>query len=88
MVYPWPSQTVTIVNNIDEYRSIHITGQLDNVFISKTISPLGMMHDALNKVWKVSIEGHIDLEFSGVNHRTLKIKAKDGYKILSIYGER
>ncbi len=88
VVYPWSSQTVTISNDIQMYHYIHITGQNGDAFIAKTISPIGMCSDHDIPVWKISVEGKIDLEFSGAKHKTLKITAKDGYKILSMYGVR
>ena len=87
-VYPWGSQTLSITNNIEEYRSLHITGQNGSNFIAKTISPLGMMHDKKDPMWKISVEDHIALIWDGEGHKTLKITANDGYKMLSIYGER
>jgi len=88
IAYPWAPQTVTLINNVEKYRSLHVTGQLGDTFVAKTISPVGMMHDDLNKVWKISVEKHINLEFKGLKHKTLTITSEDGYKILSIYGER
>ena len=87
-VYPWASGILSIANNVEEYRQLHITGQNGNAFIAKTISPIGMMHDSHNKTWKMSFEKHINLVFGGEKHKVLKITASDGYKILSIYGER
>ena len=39
-------------------------------------------------VWKITVEDKIKLEFSGLKHKTFKIIANDGYKILSMYGVR
>ena len=87
-VYPWTSQTVTIANDIEQYNFLHITAQNGEVFVAKTISPIGMTGDYEIPVWQISVEDKIQLEFSGVKHKTLKIVANDGYKILSMYGVR
>ena len=87
-VYPWGSQTLSITNDVEAYRSIHITGQNGNLFISKTISPLGMLHDKQNILWDIVVEDMISLLWGGLGQKTLKIKANLGYKVLSIYGER
>ena len=42
----------------------------------------------LSKTWIIDIEKNITLTFGGDNHKTLKIVALKGYKILSIYGEK
>ena len=79
---------MSIVNDVEKYRSLHITGQNGNNFIAKTVSPLGMLQDNKNLLWEISVEGHIELIWGGTGHKTLKISANDGYTILSIYGER
>ena len=90
--YPWSSSTVTIAksHNVEAYHYLHITVQNGEVFLSKTISPVGMKSTGAleNVVWKVSVEDKVKLKFSGVGHRTLKITADVGYKILSMYGVR
>ena len=87
--YPWGSGTYKLVNDIEAYRHVHITGQNGDMFIGKSISPLGMRHDSINKVWKIDIEDKILLEFKEHGHKTMIVKViGHGYKILSIYGER
>ena len=69
---------------------IYITGKNGANFISTTISPNGMKgKDVLDdKIWKISLEDKIKLEFSASNHKTLEIKETNGYQILSMYGVR
>ena len=89
-VYPWSSQTIVLANDIEAYHYIHIEAQNGDVFASKTISPIGMRGrmGLPNRVWKINVEGKVDLEFSGIGHKTLKISCKDSYQILSMYGVR
>ena len=87
-VYPWKTQTVSIANDVEKYRSITITGQQGETFIFKNISPLGMMHDSQNTTWYMNVEGNIKLVWGGPGHKTLQITVDDGFQVLSIYGQR
>ena len=89
--YPWGSGTYALGNDVEKYHTIHVTGQKGTAFISKTISPLGMMRDTAPgtaKTWAMAVEKSIDLKFTGAGHKTLIVTARDGYALLSIYGER
>ena len=73
-VYPWGPGTYYIVNAVDDYRLLHITGYKDATFISKTISPLGMKHDTTKDMtWTVDVEAVLRLQFGGRGHKTLWI---------------
>ena len=92
--YPWGPGTLYLANDINGYRQIHITAYKDTTFISKTISPMGMIHDStIDKTWTVNVENSLKLEFSGRSHDVLHISEiasqnQKGYKILSMYGSR
>ena len=89
--YPWPSGTYHIGQNIEDYQTIQITGQKGFTFITKNISPKGMLRDTIqptSKVWIFEVETNLSLTFTGEKHKMLKIESEQGFKILSLYGER
>ena len=90
-VYPWPLETdVTIANNIEEYQHLHILAKHDDNFIHTVISPVGLMSlgDRGSSTWKISVEGKLDLEFSGDGHQTLKMSSKEHFRIYYVSGVR
>ena len=38
--------------------------------------------------WETTVQKNLELTFAGEGHKTLKIVALEGYKVLSIYGEK
>ena len=89
--YPWAPGTYHIGQNIEDYHTIQITGQKGYSFISKTISPKGMLRDTVrgtSKVWIFEVETNLSLTFTGEKHKTLKIESDEGFSILSMYGMR
>ena len=89
--YPWGPGTYNIGNDIEKYQTIHITGQKSLSVITKTISPVGLLRDTVRgstKTWLFDVETSLILTFSGKGHKTLQIESEQGFKILSLYGER
>ena len=89
--YPWAPGTYHIGQNIEDYQTIQITGQKGFTFITKTISPKGMLRDTIQptaKIWIFEVETNLSLTFTGEKHKTLKINSEEGFKVLSMYAQR
>ena len=89
--YPWAPGTYHIGQDIEKYHTIQITGQKGFGFITKTISPTGMLRDTAKgtaKTWLFDVESSLSLTFTDDGHKTLKIESEQHYEILSMYGER
>ena len=90
--YPWPLKTtLTIANPIEEYQQVQITTRHGENYASTTIYPLAMKSiDYLveTRVWKVSVEDKLFLEFSGTGHKTMRIESSLGYKVYRMEGVR
>ena len=91
-LYPWRTGDVKLSNDIEKYQFIHITGQLESFFLSKTISPIAMVASKQDE-WKIAVENNITqqkairLTFSGEGHKKLTIVTKM-FQIVSMYGVR
>ena len=75
--YPWSSGTYSLGSDIEDYHTLHITGQNGYKFVSKTISPLGMMRDTVKTTpwsWIINIEKLFELTFTGDCHNPRRLQ--------------
>ena len=81
--YPWIHGDVILLDqDVEKYRFIHITTILKGNYFSYMISPTFMK----GSNWIVDIYGLITLQFTGTDHKTLKIKSNRGSSVVNMTG--